>query len=389
MEHFAPFTANAVSQRYETAELTSSIVLVENAVRQRNDDTEAYELDAQGSHHESGLDNLQEMPVPSYGGPAYTYAELPARTTPTTSSMNGASSPRPASVNYRQAVAASRSTTAASPSLHTPFDAFDNPEYYWNPDQTASAIPTTQAAPAPLPPPPSQSYPRKKRFKPIESSQFLPEYVADNFIQANPDQDGFFCVFRTTYVLRSDGKTIHEGHLPANQTTLWKADRVSGHLFEVTWWGSMIYHGPFQDNEREFTTYWGRKSTIKAVVEPTNDTHSFLFLPGTFRVLHSNFIKLDCLAAASLQAARKPKASTFNNNPQFEQFQGGDIRSLTQERAPMGSWRRIFNQFGYALNPTIQPSSRFTTEMGSVLLYCSIPRLFAHIISTGKNTRER
>ncbi|KAK6534667.1 hypothetical protein TWF281_005973 [Arthrobotrys megalospora] len=369
MEHFAPFTANHAPARYETAELNSSMTLVEDAVRQRNEGLESYELDGQG-HSGYGLDNLHEMPVPGFGGSSYAYTELPTRPS-TTSPMNDASSPLP-----RQTVPPSRSAAGASPTLNTPFDAFDTSEFYWNTNpSTASAVPPTAAQP---------QYPRppRRRFRPVESPQFLPEYVIDNFLKANPDQDGFFCVFKKTYVLKSDGKTIHEGPLPANQTTLWRADKVIGHLFEVTRWGSMVFHGPFQDNEREFTGYWGKKSTIKEVKKPMDDAHSFLHIPIPYSG-NSVAIPLDSLSTTNAQSLAKPR-QTFSSTPQFATFQGSDLVNLMVSRYS-GSWKRIFNTVGYRANPTLQHDNKFTGSTHGILaLYSNIPKLIALIVAMGK-----
>ncbi|KAK6350752.1 hypothetical protein TWF718_003940 [Orbilia javanica] len=394
MEHFAPFTPNAAYGRYENSELTSSIILVEDAVRQRDESVETYELDG-GSHgfetSGQGLENLHEMSVPSFDGSTYRYAELPVRP-PTTSPINDPSSPPPPQAS-RQTISPSQSTYGsslssrnfnasstlknpfnASSTLKNPFNAFD-PEFFWSPNPTASPAPTPQL------PPRQQPVPPRRRYKPIESPQFLPEYVVDNFLKANPGHDGFFCVFKKTYILKSDGKTTHEGLLPSNQTTLWKPDKVVGHLFEITWWGSMIYHGPFQDNEREFTGYWSRKSIIGCVKKPIDDYNVFLYLPiGNNNYNPSKWIKLDSLAAAHLAVTAKTRQSYPCALEMVNELPNG-VRNLlsNHENTVPGTWRRIFDHPGYSLNPV--PSGE---KSWIPLFYMNVTKLVAYIVSTGR-----
>ncbi|KAK6506990.1 hypothetical protein TWF481_005446 [Arthrobotrys musiformis] len=347
MEHFAPFVSNTASARYETAELVSSITLVQDAVREREEgeEFESHELPGRGTYPGHGLGNFHEIPT----------------TARPTNPSPSPSSPPP---NPRQTGPAGR----PGATLNNPFNAFDTPEFYWHPASPTTTTPTAHAAPPPPPPPP------RRRYKPVESPQFLPEYVVDNFLKANPGQDGFFCVFRKTYILKSDGMTTHEGALPANQTTFWRADKVLGHLFEVTEWGSLVYHGPFKDDESEFVGYWSKKSTIKAVSPPENEaTHTLLYFPKPgYHNSSSTLIRLDSLASIT---PRQSRSSEYHLEMVQESCTspGESCRHKKDVDWPWReSWRRLFNVAGCETNPT------------QSLLYMNFPQLIAFIVSTGR-----
>ncbi|KAF3925020.1 hypothetical protein AA313_de0203978 [Arthrobotrys entomopaga] len=252
--------------RYENTDPESSRVILENVVRERSEldsmqNTQGHSSirrTAFGDFHEIG----EELP---YTQPRSNRAELAGYASPSGPWNNMPRSPPP----QRNDTAGVRSPapSMASSNLNTPFDSLSGFQSFPGADDTPGQTRRGSMTFEPNP----------QKFKPVESEQFLPAYVIDNFQKSNPDQDGFFCVFQKTYLLKSDGKTKHEGPLPSNQTSLWVPDQVIGHLFEVTMWGSLIYHGPFQDNDKEFVRYWGKRSTIKELENPVSEFNSFLW----------------------------------------------------------------------------------------------------------------
>ncbi|KAK6541688.1 hypothetical protein TWF694_007481 [Orbilia ellipsospora] len=227
---------------------------------------------------------------------------------------------------------------------------------------------------------PTTPEPRGQSFEPVESSQFLPAYVIDNFVKKNPDQDGFFCVFQKTYLLKSDGRTRHEGFLPSNQTSLWVPDQVIGHVFEVTLWGSLIYHGPFQDNEKDFVRYWGKRATIKELGDPMLESNSFLHVPNYVMGNSSgNFIVLESL----------PELHSKSENAVYSCEAVGLVRKpfdanleVFLAKSLVGSWKRIYNLPGEKSSPQLTPFQGH--NLNTTLLYTNFPRLVARILSSGK-----
>ncbi|EPS41203.1 hypothetical protein H072_4924 [Dactylellina haptotyla CBS 200.50] len=246
--------------------------------------------------------------------------------------------------------------------------------------------------------------PPKPNFVPEESPQIIPPYVIDNYLRGNGDseKDGFFCVFKKTYVLKSDGKTKHEGPIPSNQSTLWVADKVMGHLFEVTLWGSLVYHGLFRDNEKDFTAYWSKKSVIKELRNPMFDNPKFFWI-------HYRNHEFDALIR-HVDLPKASKAADTLVNPDFSRMgifhfwnksdsngktakfpsfaSMNTLPALLSNGTAAGTWKRLFNPWP---GTYVADDMELDTELDqlshhscpALLLYFNVPRLIAHIISLG------
>ncbi|KAK6541687.1 hypothetical protein TWF694_007480 [Orbilia ellipsospora] len=346
MEHFAPFTPN-------NSRISIIDSLVENAILQRNYGSEEYlALNNSGNPN---LDDPCELPG------SYPYTELPTRPatgSPVNNQFRPPNRPQPG---------------LASPSLDTPFDSTGG---FWSPPQNT---PQTNQG----------SRSRGRRFRPVESSEFLPEYVIDNYLKANPGKDGFFCVFRKTYVLRSDGRTPFDGFvLPVNQTTLWRADQVFGHLFEVTTWGALVYHGEFQDNDRDFLSYWSQKSVLKELKAPDceDESHAF-FIPNSLTANGSRNLRTEYLLLLEAMPLALSSAKTQLNVTSsgiFIPLKGSELARATATGKDSGTWRRLFNLPGYKLGShDLRPLANLDRK-GHWLLYINFPKLIAQIVASAK-----
>ncbi|KAF3925103.1 hypothetical protein AA313_de0209878 [Arthrobotrys entomopaga] len=209
----------------------------------------------------------------------------------------------------------------------------------------------------------------------------------DNYLKANPGKNGFFCVFRKTYILRSDGRTPYDGFvLPVNETTLWRADKVFGHLFEVTTWGTLVYHGQFQDNDKEFVSYWSQNSALKEVKAPTSDdeTHAFFsMMPAENTQSKSEFLMLlEAMPLVVSTARRSLQQVTRGQVVSLMIAKGSESTKLTEAGKDSGTWKRLFGLPGYKLYPNCMNFITGCNYEVLLLLYINFPKLIAQIVAS-------
>lgn len=126
-----------------------------------------------------------------------------------------------------------------------------------SPPQWSSDIPDER-----IPYTPFWSTIRMKDYTAIyESECIIPTYVVDRFLAENPGQKGYFCVYRPVNYY-----DVSREHLRLPPTY------ANGHLFEMTWWGTLKYHGNFCDEERRVLEDWkGKNWPVRQTQDPLVD----------------------------------------------------------------------------------------------------------------------
>jgi len=109
-----------------------------------------------------------------------------------------------------------------------------------------------------------------------ESDRIIPSYVVDRFLKQNPRAKGYFCVFQPTFTLERDTSIVFDGLLPQSSLVKgWKGGCIVGHLFEMTWWGTLRYYGKFREEREKFGKDW-ETAFGGSIVDITNPTHASL-----------------------------------------------------------------------------------------------------------------
>ncbi|KAG0131856.1 hypothetical protein HOY82DRAFT_484517 [Tuber indicum] len=179
-----------------------------------------------------------------------------------------------------------------------------------------------------------------------ESDRIIPSYVVDRFLKQNPRAKGYFCVFQPTFALERDLSIIVDGLLPQSSTLRgWRGGCIVGHLFEMTWWGTLRYYGKFREEREKFGRDWENKfgGCIADVTNPTLASLDYVKRHGRTSEM------LDVLS----------KNDTV-----------GDMSYTSSSLYPgSGSFWRLFGEV-----KTSSPTAEY-------LLWIELPRLIAYIIS--------
>lgn len=179
-----------------------------------------------------------------------------------------------------------------------------------------------------------------------ESDRIIPSYVVDRFLKQNPRAKGYFCVFQPTFALERDMSIIVDGLLPQSSMLKgWKGGCIVGHLFEMTWWGTLRYYGKFREEREKFGKDW--ESTFGGcIADVTNPTLASL----TYVKRHGRTSEM---------------LDLFSKNDSV-----GDVSYTSSSLYPgSGSFWRLFGE--------VKASSPATEH----LLWIELPRLIAYIIS--------
>ncbi|RPA90646.1 hypothetical protein L873DRAFT_399738 [Choiromyces venosus 120613-1] len=179
-----------------------------------------------------------------------------------------------------------------------------------------------------------------------ESDRIIPSYVVDSFLKQNPRAKGYFCVFQPTFALERDMSIVVDGLLPQSSTLKgWKGGYLVGHLFEMTWWGTLRYYGKFREEREKFGKDW--ESTFGGCIAEVNNP-TLASLPYIKRRLHTSAV-LDVVSRDDFV---------------------GDISYTSSSPYPgSGSFRRLFGE------------AKSSSPATQYLLWIELPRLFAYIIS--------
>jgi len=179
-----------------------------------------------------------------------------------------------------------------------------------------------------------------------ESDRIIPSYVVDRFLKQNPRAKGYFCVFQPTFALERDTSIVVDGLLPQSiMREGWKGGCIVGHLFEMTWWGTLRYYGKFREEREKFEKDW--ESTFGGcIADVTNPTLASL----TYVKRHGRTSEM---------------LDLFSKNDSV-----GDVSYTSSSLYPgSGSFWRLFGEV------------KASSPVAEHLLWIELPRLIAYIIS--------
>ncbi|KAF3935608.1 hypothetical protein ABW19_dt0204380 [Dactylella cylindrospora] len=202
--------------------------------------------------------------------------------------------------------------------------------------------------------------PKPKPFKPIESDKFIPEYSIDGFFKTNPYKKARFRVFKYD-------KQLGNGNVSFLDSPPGTA--VFGHTFEVTWWGSLVYHGPFESTTGQMRSEMSDEDQANIYGSQLKYANRFLLISPSNR---------KALELHELQTVHRGVFDDYykrqTDRPAMVVVQRRDLPRLLENGSTSGSWRRLWGRVGHG-------NFREDADSGVPLLHVNITTLVAWVMS--------